>query len=66
MESLEINVPSMGHLYKFPVAKWFAKGRDDGRLVRELFPSETQSNAFKKFDAWQVRVFTGGQRGAGE
>ena len=44
-----MDAPSMGMKWKFPCGRWLAKGKDDGKLERELYlaTEETQEYAAK-------------------
>jgi hypothetical protein len=63
VKTIEVNVPTQGQKYCFVCGKWLAKGREDGKTVRELRPFNTQS--YSPLVPYEVTVVTGNQQDAG-
>lgn len=43
LDWVEIDAPSLGQLLRFPCGRWLDKGKDDGAIVRDLYPNELQT-----------------------
>lgn len=43
LDWVEIDAPSLGQLLRFPCGHWLDKGKDDGAIVRDLYPNELQT-----------------------
>ena len=63
VESVEIEVPSLGQCFIFGVNRWFATDEDDGEIERELYPQKVESR--EGTVSYQIEVFTGNERFAG-
>ena len=64
LKELTIDAPKLGRRWKFPCNKWFDKSEDDGRIERELYPSEISNEDYKPFVTYEIVVFTSDMRGA--
>ena len=47
LDKVIINVPSLGQNVVFPCGRWLDKGKDDGKLERELSVAEDSAQVFR-------------------
>ncbi|XP_078666046.1 lipoxygenase homology domain-containing protein 1-like isoform X1 [Branchiostoma floridae x Branchiostoma belcheri] len=65
LESVEINAPSLGQKWFFPCGRWLDKGQDDGKLERELFPTNTATEEYNPYVPYEIITYTSDVSGAG-
>lgn len=46
LDNLQIDAPSLGQKWMFPVGRWLDKGKEDGKTEIELFPSEEREENY--------------------
>ncbi|RDD42008.1 Lipoxygenase homology domain-containing protein 1 [Trichoplax sp. H2] len=63
LDYIELDVPSVGRLYRFSCHQWFDSTEGDRKVERELYPSECIKSAAKI--PYQISVHTGDIRHAG-
>ena len=65
LEKVTIRNPSNGKEYYFLCGRWLAYDEDDGKIVRQLTPSNEDGEASIPLVDYTIYVFTGDRRGAG-
>uniref|UniRef100_A0A8C1TV52 Lipoxygenase homology domains 1a n=1 Tax=Cyprinus carpio TaxID=7962 RepID=A0A8C1TV52_CYPCA len=58
LDWVEIDAPSLGQLLRFPCGRWLDKGKDDGAIVRDLYPNELQTVLYTPFVPYEIKIFT--------
>ncbi|XP_016306772.1 lipoxygenase homology domain-containing protein 1-like [Sinocyclocheilus anshuiensis] len=58
LDWVEIDAPSLGQLLLFPCGRWLDKGKDDGAIVRDLYPNELQTVLYTPFVPYEIKIFT--------
>ncbi|XP_016404113.1 lipoxygenase homology domain-containing protein 1-like [Sinocyclocheilus rhinocerous] len=58
LDWVEIDAPSLGQLLLFPCGRWLDKGKDDGAIVRDLYPNELQTVLYTLFVPYEIKIFT--------
>ena len=46
LDNIIIDAPSLGKKWVFPAGRWLDKGKDDGKIETELFPSEDKEENY--------------------
>ena len=46
LDKVIIDCPSLGKSWTFPCNRWLAKGKDDGKIERELFPQNLETEEY--------------------
>lgn len=46
LDWVEVDAPSQGQRLRFPCGRWLHKGKDDGAIVRDLYPAELQTELY--------------------
>ncbi|KAM4615981.1 lipoxygenase homology domain-containing protein 1 [Polymixia lowei] len=65
LDWVEIDAPSQGQRLRFPCGRWLDKGEDDGLIVRDLYPSELQTELYMPFVPYEIKIYTSDVFGAG-
>ncbi|XP_076005611.1 lipoxygenase homology domain-containing protein 1 [Genypterus blacodes] len=58
LDWVEIDAPSQGQKLCFPCGRWLDKGEDDGALIRDLYPSDLQTEFYTPFVPYEIKIFT--------
>uniref|UniRef100_A0A667ZD74 Lipoxygenase homology PLAT domains 1 n=1 Tax=Myripristis murdjan TaxID=586833 RepID=A0A667ZD74_9TELE len=65
LDWVEVDAPSQGQKLCFPCGRWLDKGEDDGAIVRDLYPSELQTEYYTPFVPYEIKIYTSDVFGAG-
>eukprot|EP00047_Mylnosiga_fluctuans_P014195 m.36272 g.36272 ORF g.36272 m.36272 type:complete len:2392 (+) comp5381_c0_seq2:48-7223(+) len=65
LDTVEVEVASLGKKYHFKCGRWFSKSRDDGMLERDLLPDADTLEAVEAKVPYEVQVQTSDVKGAG-
>uniref|UniRef100_A0A3B4YR02 Lipoxygenase homology PLAT domains 1 n=1 Tax=Seriola lalandi dorsalis TaxID=1841481 RepID=A0A3B4YR02_SERLL len=57
LDWVEINAPSQGQRLRFPCGRWLDKGKDDGAIVRDLYPAELQTELYTPVP-YEIKIYT--------
>lgn len=52
LDKVIIDCPSLGKSWTFPCNRWLAKGKDDGKIERELFPQNLETEEYTPCKNW--------------
>ncbi|XP_047448234.1 lipoxygenase homology domain-containing protein 1 [Mugil cephalus] len=58
LDWVEIDAPSQGQRLRFPCGRWLDKGKDDGAIVRDLYPAELQTELYMPFVPYEIKIYT--------
>ncbi|KAF7667477.1 hypothetical protein LDENG_00061370 [Lucifuga dentata] len=65
LDWVEVDAPSQGQRLCFPCGRWLDRGEDDGAIVRDLYPSELQTEFYTPFVPYEIKIYTSDIFGAG-
>ena len=65
LEKVTVRNPLNGNEFYFLCGRWLASDEDDGKIVRQLTPSNEDGKASLPLVDYTISVFTGDRRGAG-
>lgn len=65
LEKVIIDCPSLGKSWTFPCNRWLAKGKDDGKTERELFPQNLETEEYRPCIPYEIKTYTSDKFGAG-
>ncbi|KAJ8405697.1 hypothetical protein AAFF_G00316770 [Aldrovandia affinis] len=65
LDWVEINAPSLGQKLRFPCGRWLDRGEDDGVIIRDLYPTDLQTEQYIPFVPYEITTFTSDLFGAG-
>ncbi|XP_075875519.1 lipoxygenase homology domain-containing protein 1 [Nelusetta ayraudi] len=65
LDWVEVDAPSQGLRLRFPCGRWLHRGKDDGAIVRDLYPAELQTELYTPFVPYEIKIFTSDVFGAG-
>jgi hypothetical protein len=58
LDKVIIDCPSLGKSWTFPCNRWLAKGKDDGKTERELFPQNLETEEYTPCKALMMYYIT--------
>ncbi len=47
LDKIVIDAPSLGRRWLFPAGRWLDKGKEDGKVEVELFPTEEAEESYR-------------------
>ena len=62
---VEIDCPSLGTFWRFPVGKWFANDEEDGLVERDIYPDEGDKEEYTALVPYEFTISTSDTRGSG-
>ncbi|KAG7237555.1 hypothetical protein INR49_032172, partial [Caranx melampygus] len=65
LDWVEIDAPSQGQRLRFPCGRWLDKRKDDGAIVRDLYPADLQTEVYTPFVPYEIKIYTSDVFGAG-
>lgn len=65
LDNVVIDAPSMGRKWTFPAGRWLDKGKEDGKLEVDLYPSTDREEVYQKHVPYEIVVHTSDVSGAG-
>ncbi|XP_078332217.1 lipoxygenase homology domain-containing protein 1-like isoform X5 [Crassostrea virginica] len=64
LDKVIIDCPSLGKSWTFPCNRWLAKGKDDGKIERELFPQDLETEEYTPCIPYEIKTYTSDKSGA--
>ena len=62
LKEVIIDAPKLGKKWRFPCNRWLDKYEDDGKVERELFPTNLANDEYVPYVPYEVVVYTSDKR----